>query len=251
MSILEVRDLSLELGGRLILNHLNLAIAEGTIQLIIGPNGAGKSSLLKSILGLNRYQGQIVIGGLENEKINAAQRARFVAYVPQSLELQFNLDVRSFLNLSRYAFDGESPSERYAIIEEVLEQTETAHLTEAFLDELSGGERQRVLIAAALVQRPRLLLLDEPTTAMDPGHRRDLVQLLARLHKQEKMTLLLVTHDWNEYLHLNPSILALKDGEVSFTCGAHGLKEYLDDLFGCGFLHVKCEDHWLSVPRWS
>lgn len=249
--MLQIQDLSLTLGTRNILQGVNLSLDEGDIQLVIGPNGVGKSSLLKCILGLHHYSGHVALEGQPAMALSARERARKIAYVPQFLDLQFNLDVRSFLELSRFAHDPEPPAQRNAIIEEALRQTETFHLSQSFLDELSGGERQRVLIAAALAQKPRLLILDEPSTAMDPGHRRDLVQLLERLHRQEKLTMLVVTHDWNEYMHLNPSILALKEGSVAFQCKADTLKDHLEDLFGCGFQHIQSGSHWLSIPRYQ
>lgn len=244
MSLLEVEDLTLDLHGKRILTAIDHRLDEGEFQLIIGPNGAGKSSLLKCILGLHAFRGNIRLDGRPIARIGARERARLVAYVPQFLDLQFNLDVASFLALSRYAYD-EPAATRDQIIQEALAQTETTHMVGAFLDELSGGERQRVMIAAALAQRPRLLLLDEPSTAMDPAHRRDLVALLARLNR-EGQTLLVVTHDWNEYVHLNPKVAALKQGHKAIECQATELRDHLEPLFGCAFKHYREGDAWLS-----
>jgi iron complex transport system ATP-binding protein len=247
MSLLQIEGLTLDLHGKRILENIDHRLEEGEFQLVIGPNGAGKSSLLKCMLGLYAFSGTIRLDGRPLARLGARERARLVAYVPQFLELQFNLDVAGFMALSRYAYD-EPAATRDKIIEEALAQTETTQMVGAFLDELSGGERQRVMIAAALAQRPRLLLLDEPSTAMDPAHRRDLVALLARLNR-EGQTLLVVTHDWNEYVHLNPKVTALKQGRKAIECQASQLRDHLEPLFGCAFNHYREGDAWISLTR--
>ncbi len=249
MSLLTLEGLSLDLHGKQILEGVDHDLEEGAFQLLLGPNGAGKSSLLKCILGLHAYRGQITLDGRPLGALKARERARLVAYVPQFLDLQFNLDVAGFLALSRYAYE-ETAATRERIIQEALSQTETAHLIDAFLDELSGGERQRVLIAAALAQRPRLLLLDEPSTAMDPGHRRDLVDLLARLNR-EGQAMLVVTHDWNDYVHHNPKVTALKQGRKIFDCMANELRDHLTSLYDCDFNHYQDGEAWLSFTRYT
>lgn len=247
MSIVSVEALGLQIGQKTILTDVHLAIMPGSFQLIIGPNGAGKSSFLKCLLGLHPYAGSIKIEGSESSGMGARQRARLMAYVPQFLDVQFHLEVRSLMRLSRFAYD-ETPKASMAAIEKAMSQTETLHLQDAFLDELSGGERQRVMIAAALAQEPKLLVLDEPSTAMDPGHKRDLVHLLERLHRDEQLTILVVTHDWNEFGHLNPQVMALKDGRTAFHCQADGLKAHLEPLFNCKFHHIRVGDHEVNWP---
>ena len=250
MSLIETRNLKLELGGRIILDGIDLSVERGDFLLIIGPNGAGKSSLLKCILSLTRgYEGSISLEGRSNEDLTTRERARLLAYVPQLLDLQFNLDVYSLMELSRFSFDAEARSVSESIIDESLAMTETLHLKNAFLDELSGGERQRVLIAAALAQKPRVLILDEPSQSLDPGHRIELVKLLARLDRDQHLTILLVTHDWNEYTHLNARVLALKEGKIAFTCKAKDLHNHLHTLFECDFHHFTTQNRTISIPR--
>jgi iron complex transport system ATP-binding protein len=252
MTLIRVEDLHLEIAGKTILEKVDLDLQENGFLMVIGPNGAGKSSLVKCILALfDRYRGEITIAGTSNRKLDHRSRARLLGYVPQSLELQFNLDVFSFLELSRFAHQDETSRERNRIIDESLALTETDHLKNAFLDELSGGERQRVLIASALAQKPRALLLDEPSQSLDPSHRLELTKLLARLHEEERLAILVITHEWNELLHLKPDILAMKAGEVAFRCGPDDLDGHLSALFDCEFHHLEVDGRTLSFPRFS
>ncbi len=251
MSLLEVKGVGLTLGGRRVLNDVNFSMDTGAFNLVIGPNGAGKSSLLKCVLDFHsNYDGEIFLDGISAREISSRERARILSYVPQFLVLQFNLDVDSFMRLSRFAHDDESLSQQEKIVDACLEQTETNHLKYALLEELSGGERQRVLIAAALAQQPKLLVLDEPSTSLDPVHRRDLAQLLAQLHGQG-IAILLVTHDWNELTAYGPRVMALKDGQLVFNCESATLPSHLESLFDCGFHHFQGEGHLISVPRYG
>lgn len=247
-----IRDLSLQLGDKTVLDGVNLQVATGEFRLIIGPNGAGKSSLLRCLLGIWRgYRGQIHYDTTPLTQLAPKALAKRVAYVPQILDLQFNLSVRSFLELSRYAHDDPSPAVTERAIQRGMELTATKHLAEGYLDELSGGERQRVLIAAGLAQEPDILVLDEPTNALDPGHRVDLVRLLDQLYRDTALTVLAVTHDWNEFLHLDPIVLALTDGKVAFECGAAQLPDHLETLFHCQFEHIARDGYHLSHPIYT
>ncbi len=250
MTLIKLENLQLTLGGHHILKGIDCLVGHGDFQIIIGPNGAGKSSILKCILSLfPRYRGRILFNDRCNSELTSRERARLVAYVPQFLDLQFNLDVYSFMELARYAHDEETLAVREEIIDSSLNQTGTHHLKYAYLDELSGGERQRVMIASALAQQPKLLILDEPSQSLDPEHRVDLVRLLERLYRTQALTVILVTHDWNEFMHLQPNVLAVKEGRVAFTCAAANLSTHLDSLFGCGFHHLTVEGRTYSIPK--
>ena len=249
MSLISLTDLTLELGGKRILEGVTCTIDEGEFVLIAGPNGAGKSSMLKCIMGLHRnYKGQLLIDGKSPKDIDGRTRARLIGYVPQILDMQFNLDVRSFMISSRYAHDHESVSTRDAILETCMRQTETYHLIDLDLDQLSGGERQRVLLASALAQQPKVLVLDEPDQSLDPGHRMEMVRLLAQLYEQESPTILMVSHDWNMWTGFAPRILALKEGRVAYTGAYDGLNAHLESLFDCRFEQVMVRGRTHHIP---
>lgn len=249
--MIKIEHLSLKLGVRQILKDVNMTVESGDFQLIIGPNGAGKTSLLKCVLGLhNHYDGRIFINSQLNSELSGRERARLIAWTPQILELQFNLDVQSFMALSRFAYN-DTASERGTAIDRSLERTGVAHLKDAFIDELSGGERQRVMIAAALAQQPKILILDEPNQALDPSHRVELVRLLKSLFEEKGLTILVVTHDWNAFVSLNPGVLALKKGEIAFQCRAEALSDHLESLFGCRFNHFQSDGSQVSTPKYQ
>ena len=205
--------------------------------------------MLKCIMGLHRnYEGQVLIDGRDSRQIDARQRARLIGYVPQILDLQFNLDVRSFMNSSRYAHDYESIASRDEIIMKYMEQTETYHLMDLDMDQLSGGERQRVLLASALAQQPKVLVLDEPDQSLDPGHRMEMVGLLEKLYVQESLTILMVSHDWNLWTGFSPHILAMKMGHVAFSGNFEDLDAHLESLFACQFERVLVGGRVFHMP---
>lgn len=248
--LLRVTDLVAEYGDTTILKGVNLSISEGEFHLIIGPNGAGKTTLLRAILAMvTPAKGQVAIRGVPVGKLSPPERAFWLGYVPQTLELSFNMDVWSFLELSRFAFD-DVPSQRKSILEHSLSVTQTQHLRHHYMNELSGGEKQRVLLAAALAQKPKILILDEPGSSLDPGHRIELVRLLRELRQQQDLTILLVTHDWNEYAILDPTIIAMKDGDIAFQCQAEDLKDRLSALYDCEFHHFQKKGVWFSLPNY-
>jgi len=249
MSLLHVDDLTLVKDGRTILDAVNLQMSPGSFQLVIGPNGAGKSSLLKCILGIwTDFSGRVMLQGRDVADMNQRERARNMAYVPQTLDLNFNLDVGEFMQCARFAYD-EPGSAGVEIIREAMSLTETEYLRDAFLDEISGGERQRVLIAAALVQEPKLLILDEPGNFLDPKHRLELARLLKTLYTERELAILMVSHDWNPYLHLGPSIMGLKQGRRIFL-GAWGVvRENMAQLFDCEFEFLEAMGQVICLPR--
>ena len=248
MSLLEIRDLSLHRGTRALIDGMDIRVFEGDFCLLIGPNGAGKSSLLKCILSIiDDYRGQIMIQGRESRSYHARERARMMAYVPQAMDLTFDMEVGAFMELARFAHE-DTPGERETLIDDCLTKTDTYRLRGSLMQELSGGERQRVLIAAAIAQQPRILVLDEPTSSLDPNHRAELVQLLASLHRHHRFTILLVTHDWNEFLGLDPKVLAIKEGKVAVTCGAFDLHQHLSSVFGCPFRRLDAGGIPVSFP---
>jgi len=249
--IVKISGLESHYGRKPILHGIDLEISPGDFHLIIGPNGAGKTTLLRAILAMIPISGgSIEIEGLKSQKLTARERARLIGYVPQTLELSFNMDVWSFMELARFAYDDTSQA-KVSAIQEAMALTQIAYLRNAYFNELSGGERQRVLLAAALAQRPKILVLDEPASSLDPGHRIELVRLLRELRQREGLTILLVTHDWNEYIGLKPQILAIKQGRLAFQCSANALKHRLAELFDCEFQHVLLNDFWYSLPRYA
>jgi zinc transport system ATP-binding protein len=178
-ALLSARDASLEIGGRLILDKVNLDVRPGEIVTIIGPNGAGKSTLVRCMLGLVPLTSGRII----------RRKGLRVGYVPQRFPLTANvpLDVRRLMLLTLNASEAE--------IDAALEETGIANRKSASVASLSGGELQRVLLARALLRKPEILVLDEPVQAVDFIGEARLYELIAEIRKRHGCGILMVSHD--------------------------------------------------------
>jgi len=244
--LLEFCDVSLELGGKQILQDVSFAVRRGEYVSLLGQNGAGKTTLLRCALGiLKPERGAILVGGQKLGALPRREVARLMAYVPQDIELPFPLSVFDLVLMGRFPHLGfmHNPGRRDE--EAALEALKTC-AAEQFagrdLQSLSGGEKQRVLIAAALAQEPAILLLDEVCHFLDPRHEQEVQALLMSLHKEQAKALLSVTHDVNRAVFHSDRIVALKQGKVVFD----GLpSEFVDK----GVLEVVYEKKFLFAKH--
>jgi iron complex transport system ATP-binding protein len=254
--ILHLHNVSVALQDTEVLSSISFDLEAGTYTSIIGQNGAGKSSLLKAILGLLDFSGRITI--LDQDLRNYSQKnlAKVIAYVPQKTELAVNSTVCDFLALSRYAYRGLFLSDRKrdkTAIADAVEQVAIGDLLEKKVFELSGGEQQRVLIASAIVQQAKLLLLDEASSSLDPGAKNQLAEILKSLVVEQGLTILAVHHDINLAALSSSRVLALKKGELIFDSQPEALMtlERLQDIYQTEFLLVQHPTEKLQVviPR--
>ncbi len=221
-SILQVNQLSYQIGSTTILRDVSFDVAAGEFFSIIGPNGAGKTTLIKCINRiLTGANGDIRILGRPLRDYTQPELAKCIAYVPQAGTQYFDFTVFEFVLMARYPhlspFTAVS-SENKTVVRQALESTGTDQFAERIHGTLSGGERQKVLIAAALAQEAPILLLDEPTTFLDPHHQRDVLAILRRINEESGATIVAVTHDVNTAALVSDRVMALKHGEVAY-CG--------------------------------
>jgi iron complex transport system ATP-binding protein len=199
-----------------VLSDLDLALPAGGFGALLGPNGSGKSTLLKLLLGrLRPDAGEVKLLGRTVRDIPAAERARLVGYLPQEVQSAYDFRVDEVVLMGRYphlSFGLESAHD-HEIAESCLARTETAHLAGRSFASLSGGEKQRVLLASVLAQEPRVLLLDEPTAALDIHHQHEVMALLSRLQR-EGLAICLVTHDLNLAARYCPLVWLLHGGRL-------------------------------------
>src|SRR3972149_3907989 len=187
---------------RTALKDISLEIRQGEFVGIIGPNGSGKTKLLKSILGLIRPdKGSVQIFDCACHKLRCHHKAK-IGYIPQKgqIDPNFPVTVMETVMMGRYSSIGlfRRPSnDDRELVKHALREVEMDGYTDAPLGHLSGGQQQRVLIARALVQQPEVLLMDEPTTGIDPPTQHSIIRLISNLHKNLNLTILLVTHDIN------------------------------------------------------
>jgi len=215
--VLELRNINFNYGTRKILNNLNFSVSTDEFVAIIGPNGAGKSTLLKIIDGLLPVHGQVLLENKLLSTYNRKQLARLIAYLPQETEFTFAYTVDEVVRMGRYphvkGIGYYSPADEH-IIDRVMSLMEVQDFRDRNFNELSGGERQRVLIASALAQEPKILLLDEPTTALDLHHQIAIYQILKTQQNSENLTVILVTHDINLAAQYCDRMVLLFQGDI-------------------------------------
>ncbi|MEP0846339.1 MAG: nitrous oxide reductase family maturation protein NosD [Phycisphaerae bacterium] len=206
-ALVQVCGLSKRFGRTTVVHRLDLSVQRGTAVALWGENGAGKTTILKCMLGLHRYQGEIRIGGLDARRDGKATR-RLLGYVSQELSLYDDLTARETLRL--FAALKRVPAARGA---EVLAQVGLAEHVGKRVGELSGGMKQRLALAVALLADPPLLLLDEPTSNLDAAARRQFLELLVGLRRAGK-TIVFTTHRVEEAVRLADRVIVLKAGRV-------------------------------------
>ena len=204
-------------GGRPVLRDLALRIEPGELTGLLGPNGTGKTTCVRLAAGsLTPQRGVVRLFGRDLRAYPAHERARTVAVVPQESPLEFEFRVHEIVAMGRSPHQGllglESAEDRRAVAE-ALRVTGMAEHAARPLAALSGGEKQRVILARALAQHPRLLLLDEPTAHLDLKHRLAIYGLLQRLHG-EGLTTLVVSHDLNLAAAHCARLVLFRCGEV-------------------------------------
>ncbi len=195
---LEARAVGVALDGVHILHQVDLTVAAGEWVTVIGPNGAGKSTLLRAVAGLVRHDGTVRLFGRDAARMRRRERARVVALVPQSPTVPPGMVVRDYVLLGRTPHLpplGRESAADLAVVDGILDRLELTRFAGRELSTLSGGERQRVFLARALAQQAPLLLLDEPTTALDIGHQQEVLELVDELRRTHHLTVLATMHD--------------------------------------------------------
>lgn len=233
----ECRDFSFYYGKEPVLDKISFTVQPGEWLSIIGPNGSGKSTLLKNMMRLvdgGESRGGLLIDGKPVKEYAQRELARKAAYVPQPGGRIPPFTVKDFISLSRYPYGSDAMANTNFFDEPVsraLELTGSAGLANCKLSALSGGQRQMVYLAAALAQTAPILLLDEPASFLDPRHAGLMTATLRKLHEQEDLTIICVTHDLNQALESKGKALVLKDGkqifwgDVSRLAGGEGVLE--------------------------
>ncbi len=252
MNALEVRDL--EFGytdGDRLFDGLDLDIGARRVTVLLGPNGSGKSTLLALLLGyLIPKDGEIRIMGEPLSSYSRSELGRVAAFVSQSVSLPFNYPVLEYVLLGRAArvpYWGSPSAADLAAARRAVELAGADHLADRNVQELSAGELQLVSVARALAQEPQVLLLDEPTSHLDPVHAVWIFRLVVKLAK-EGLTVLLTTHDPLHARQVADDAVLMKHGAVLFAGGAgEGLAaEHLNRLYDAAFSEAIYGD--LRIP---
>ena len=204
--------------GALALDDVSVSVPRGAIVGLIGPNGSGKTTLVRLLNGtLRPAHGSVLLDGVSLETLSRRDLARRIAVVPQETQVTFDFTALEIVLMGRYAHLGafalEGPNDM-TIARQALAATGTDALASRQFATLSGGEKQRVVIAGALAQSSDVLLLDEPTTALDVGFQLEITSLLARLNRDRGMTMVVSTHDLNLAAMLCTELVLMRAGRV-------------------------------------
>jgi molybdate/tungstate transport system ATP-binding protein len=219
--MIQLEQLTWKIAGRTILDNVTVTIPANTYAVLMGSTGCGKTTLLEILCGLRRpTSGRVLLDGVDVTALEPRERG--IGYVPQDLALFPGLKVREQIGFAP-KLRGVPPAELDQRVTRLAEQFGITPLLDRLPDMLSGGEKQRVALARALAAQPRLLLLDEPLSALDENMRAEAVSLLQRVQQEHALTVLHVTHSSSEAAALGTLHLRLVAGrlEVESTQGAN------------------------------
>lgn len=256
---LEVRRLTLAHGDKTVLREVSFQVTEGEFFVVIGPNGSGKSSLMRCLAGAARPRsGEVEAAGRGISSWPKRALAQHIAWVPQEQPVGVPFTVADVVLMGRsphLGLLGIEKTEDRRMADEAMEFMGVGHLSRRPFDRLSTGERQKVLIARAVCQRPRILLLDEPTASLDLAHQIQVMELMEALRRREGTTVVMVSHDLNLAAMYAHRLLLVKDGRVMRLGTPDEVLTYdvLEATYGCVLLvdrnPVKDVPRITLVPR--
>jgi len=215
---LEIQGVSFAYDSVDVLSEISLDVQERQIVGVIGPNGSGKTTLLKCINRVLKPRlGTVLIDDRDLKELSRKEIALEVGVVPQNSEIRFPFSVMDVVMMGRtpalQTFERET-REDMEIVEVAMRMTNVLKLADREIDQVSGGERQRVIIARALAQKPKVLLLDEPTLHLDVNHQLEVLDLVRDLVRDERLTVIMVSHDLDLAARYCDRLIMLSDGEI-------------------------------------
>lgn len=229
--LLEVKGVTFGYEREPLLYDVHVQVREGEMVGLLGPNGSGKTTLLRLVSGVIRpWQGTVVLEGRDLPDWGRRGIARNIAVVPQELHVPFAFTVEQMVSLGRTPFVnllGLRSSQDANIVLDAMHAADIAPLAGRIFNELSGGERQRVMVAMALAQQPKLLLLDEPTAHLDIKYQIDVLELVQRLNRERGVTVIAAMHDLNLAARYFPRLVLFQRGIVADAGPAEVLEPHL------------------------
>lgn len=250
VAALAIENLCVDLGGKRVVANMSLEVRPEECVGLIGPNGSGKSSALRAVAGLIRSaSGRVVIDGRPLDTWSRMERARYLAYLAQERVIGWDLAVKHVVALGRIPFGDRNSAEAQAAVTEALAATGTTDLADRSVQSLSGGERARVLLARSLAGRPRILLADEPTAALDPRYQLAAMRTL-REAAARGAAVLVVLHDLTLAARACDRVAIMTGGRVvAFGSPAEAMtRERMSQVFGVEIYEGTIEANRVLVP---
>ncbi len=215
----ELTNVTVKHGMREVLRVPFLRFRQEEFTVILGHNGSGKSSLVTSLMGLQRCEGQIALGGQPLNRFSARKLAQVIAYMPQEIRSAQGLTVRELVELGRFAWRGNLgrlSAEDHALVGDAIACVDLIGFADHMVDQMSGGERQRAWLAMLLAQQGQMLILDEPVSALDVHQQQSMLGLLRQINHQDGRGVVTILHDLNLAARFADRIIVLKSGKIAF-----------------------------------
>ncbi len=215
MNILEIKNLTASYDGHTAIENVNLEVKKGDYICLVGENGSGKSTLIKTIVGLHKKDSGEIIKNIDNDKISyLAQNNMKDLDFPATAKEIIMTGVQKHKKLPFYT------KKDFALFDEVCQTLDIKELINNQIGNLSGGQRQRVMLARSIIRKPELLILDEPCSGLDVNITKELYSILDKLHKENGITIIMATHDFDEIKTMNVRVVCMAtkvkfDGNIS------------------------------------
>lgn len=243
--MLSIKNLNFKIKKKELLRGVNLDAQDGEIVGLIGPNGAGKSTLIKHIATILAIKKDtVILDDVDLSTLNPSAIAKEIAYLSQFIDAP-NTSVLEALELGRRVYSSiRLTKEDYQKIDALSKEFELTNLLERDLSTLSGGERQKVMIASALLQEPKVLLLDEPISHLDPKNQLEVLNIVSTITKSKNIISIIVLHDIQHALHYTTRLVMLKSGKILHDIQTQDINsKMLDELFDVESSLHKTEKH--------
>lgn len=240
----EIKNLSCTIENKTIIEDINFTIRSGELNIVIGANGAGKSTLLKAIARVQESKGIFLLDDDNMASYGISKIAKTVSLMPQ-FNNNVHLSVKEILELGRRPYSGFTLlKEDYEMINLIVEELELERFLDRSMNTLSGGERQKVYLAKSLIQNPKILLLDEPISHLDPKNQQEILEIVKKVTLKKNLITIVVLHDLQSALHYGDNLLFLKNGNLLKHLAVKDIKsEDFEELYDIKCKIFKNEGH--------
>ncbi len=211
---LKVDNVNFSYETKKIIQDIFFEVKDSEILALLGPNGAGKTTLLKCILDLLENKGVYSIDDISLKDLSLKERAKYIAYVPQHMNVVFPISVFDYIKIGKSSQDRKNVKANNESIVQIMKEFELEDFAFKNINQLSGGERQRVMIARAMAQEPRVLLLDEPTSNLDIKHQKKTMEILRNISRKQNISVVISIHDLNLASRFCNKFMIIKDSKI-------------------------------------